>query len=334
LVALPFAEGPVQLPGSRYAYGIVLPQAGVSSAQGRFVRIDLADGHVAYGPVLPADSTLFAVGSSVAVLSAPVESKEEHQYLPQRLRLVKGTTAALGQSVTLPTTEAWEPLAVTPGPSSDEVWFPLNATSSEVGLVDLRSGALLRLMRISSYRGGLSPSPDGKLMDVVRYDHQSCPNTLTLDELAATTDRVLAHACIGGVGASLTVVPRGVWASVRTGTHGYDSLYRSNGLAQVMTESSPNAPEEDGYPTLNGDADGGISVQYFGHSVWLESVSGMSCIVPSTGRFLAGTVFMTLSGMDGVQELFADWNGRVYTDGQEGSETEIVVVRPPKACGA
>jgi hypothetical protein len=116
--------------------------------------------------------------------------------------------------------------------------------------------------------------------------------------------------------------------------HGYDALYRSNGLAQVMTGLSPNATEETAYPTLNGDANNGIRVRYFGHNIWLESASGISCVAPDSGRFIAGTVFRTFNGMDGVQSLFADWNGRVYTTGQESSETEIVVVRPPNACRA
>ena len=241
LIALPFAQGPVQVPDSRYAYGIVLPQAGVASSRGRLVRIDLAHGHVTYGPEVPSDSTLFAVGASVAVLSAPIEAKEEHRYLPQTLRLVKGTTATLGPSVTLPTTEAVGPLALSPKPFSDEAWLPLNAASSEVGLVDVRTGVLLRSMHFSSYLDSMSPSPDGKLVYIVRYDHHSCPAALALDELAAISARVLAHACIGGVGASLTAVPGGVWASVRTGMHGHDLLYRSKGLVQVMTGLSPGA---------------------------------------------------------------------------------------------
>ena len=324
-VTLPFTEGPVQVPGSRYAY---------ANAQGRLVRIDPAHGRVLNGPLIASDSVVFVVGSSVAVLTVPHESENGHGYLPQTLQLVNGKTATLGPSVSIPTREAWEPIAINPGPSANGVWLSANSASSEVELVDVRTGALLRLMRFSSSVVSLSPFPDGKFIYVVLYDHKSCPATLTLDELAETSGRVLAHTCIGGTVATLTAVTGGIWASVRTGMHGYDALYRSNGLAQVMTGLSPNATEETAYPTLNGDANNGIRVRYFGHNIWLESASGISCVAPDSGRFIAGTVFRTFNGMDGVQSLFADWNGRVYTTGQESSETEIVVVRPPNACRA
>jgi len=310
LVAVPFTEGLVQVPRSRYAF---------DNAQGRLVRIDLADGRLLNGSVIASDDVVFTVGSSVVVLSAPVESSK-HQYLPQSLRLVNQSTATLGRPVKIPSREDWGLLAVTPGPSSHGVWLAADQVANAVELVDVRTGASLRLMRFATPVLALSPSPDGSVIYLVRYDHLSCPGTLTLDELSEASSRVLAHACIGGVSFTLTAAQGGIWASVRTGMQGYDALFRSDGLSRVVPiGSSGNGSEEVGPPTLNGQTDGGISVRAFGDSVWLGSTYGLSCDAPTTGRFIAGTTFAKGNTLADGRRVFADWNDRIFAEGQRMS---------------
>lgn len=138
----------------------------------------------------------------------------------------------------------------------------------------------------------------------------------------------MAH--IGGTAGSLTATSGGVWAAIRTGMHGFDALYRARGLSQVSYDARPDAPEQVGPPTLNGNFDNGVTVRSFGRSIWLTSLYGMSCDNPTTGHFVAGTTF---SGKNFA--VFGDWEGRLYgTTGEETPYTTVAEMKPPAPCGA
>jgi len=75
----------------------------------------------------------------------------------------------------------------------------------------------------------------------------------------------------------------------------------------------------------------GYWARYIGGDLWLQSYSGMSCVTPSSGQFLAGSTLQL-----GGSAIFAVWDGLVYASGfpYSGSGSgRIVAIRPPVACG-
>jgi hypothetical protein len=173
-------------------------------------------------------------------------------------------------------------------------------------------------------------SPDGKLLYVVLDELAAHPDSnvsTVIDEVGADTGRVIAHQAIeyGVGGAVLTPVPDGVWVSYRGGMAGTSVLYRSAGLALVPWPRSV-APFP-AVPRYGSEQIMGLSATWLGGTLWLQSDSGISCVVLSTGKFLAGIAFGSSGSTPWIP--FASLDGLLYATDTYG----IIAVRPPPVCG-
>jgi len=76
----------------------------------------------------------------------------------------------------------------------------------------------------------------------------------------------------------------------------------------------------------------GIYPVSVGPMLWLWNFASASCVGPSSGAYLAGTVFHSSGGLLSWFP-FADWNGHLYATGDTGTvRTEIVSVTVPRVC--
>jgi hypothetical protein len=300
-----------------------------TSRTGRLVRIDLETGQVAKGPELLSASDLLVIGRSLAVVSPSGIAPDGVAVAPFHLRLVAGDGTALGPGVELAWAGATGSLIGDDiSPTDGGLWLP---TPEGAELVSITSGTALKSLSLGARVSDVAPSPDGKLLYVALdelWEHPAAKVGTVIDEVDAITGRVVAHQGIDfTVGpASLTPVQGGVWASYRQGMAGTAGLYRSEGLALVVPGPLAQSP----VPRYGDDVTMGLEATLLGGTLWLQSATGISCLVPSTGTFLAGTAFQSdIETGDQSWAPFAAWDGLVYALSAEG----IVVVRPAAACG-
>jgi hypothetical protein len=329
VVTVQSTQAPVGLPGTPYAFAVKVASISPTSRTGRLVRIDLETGQVAKGPELLSASDLLVIGRSLAVVSPSGIAPDGVAVAPFHLRLVAGDGTALGPGVELAWAGATGSLIGDDiSPTDGGLWLP---TPEGAELVSITSGTALKSLSLGARVSDVAPSPDGKLLYVALdelWEHPAAKVGTVIDEVDAITGRVVAHQGIDfTVGpASLTPVQGGVWASYRQGMAGTAGLYRSEGLALVVPGPLAQSP----VPRYGDDVTMGLEATLLGGTLWLQSATGISCLVPSTGTFLAGTAFQSdIETGDQSWAPFAAWDGLVYALSAEG----IVVVRPAAACG-
>ena len=323
------ADNPVALQGTPFAYAItVAGTPGTSSPLGRLSRIDLATGHMALGSRLSSLSQLFTLGSSLEVLSPTNETPNGAATGPWFIRPVIGHGTLLGRAVPVPFLSSSTALAVPRGPTvgHDGVWL---SSGSSVFLVNASTGMLVRSENLGGDISSISIDPTGRLLDVVLNGE----TRIAIDELDARTGRVIVHDTRGGglVTAGVDAVRGGAWFSFRTGNAGGVELLRASGLKMVQPPRG-SAPGQETIPTMDGEMMSGIYPVSVGPMLWLWNFASASCVGPSSGAYLAGTVFHSSGGLLSWFP-FADWNGHLYATGDTGTvRTEIVSVTVPRVC--
>ena len=312
-------------------YDITVASMSPISALGALTRVNLATGQVTVGPSLLAASDLLVVGKAVAVLSPSGTAANGVPLVRYRLRFVLSHSVALGPPIELNWAGSTESL-LSDGPSLTHggIWLP---TPKGAQLLSTTSGAVLETLAFGVHVSDIAPSPDGKRLYVVLDELSANPDatiSTVTDEVDAVSGRVVAHQAIkfGVGGAVLTPVRGGVWVSYRGGMAGTSVLYRSAGLASVPWPRS--AVPFSAVPRYGGEQIMGFSATSLDDTLWLRSGSGISCLVPSAGRFLAGISFASGKNPGAMPWTpFAASNGLVYAT----AANRIIALRPPSICG-
>ena len=269
-------------------------------------------------------------GKAVAVLSPSEIAANGVPLGPYRLRFVLGHSLALGPPIELNWAGSTESL-LSDSPSLTEggIWLP---TPKGAQLLSTTSGALLKTLAFGVHVSDIAPSPDGKWLYVVLDELGANPDAVistVTDEVDTATGRIVAHQAIkfGVGGAVLTPVQGAVWVSYRGGMAGTSVLYRSAGLALVPWPKS--AVAFSAIPRYGGEQIMGFSAISLGDALWLRSGSGISCLTPSTGRFLGGIAFASSKNPGTPWTPFAAADGLLYATAASG----IIALRPPSICG-
>jgi hypothetical protein len=284
---------------------------------------------MAVGPRLPSGSTIFVLGSSIAVLSPTGEQTNGVETGPWSIRTVLRARTSFGRVLVVPA------MTVSQGPLIRRTgfWF---ASGDSVYLLDVSTGAVLRSENLRAPIASISVDPSGALVYVGIDELETHPLakiSSVVDELKATTGRVLSHDgfdfTLGPIG--VDAVKGGVWVSYRGGMAGSVYLLRARGL---VVATGPVAATELKILAGGSPAIGGIWPTSIGSTLWLAGGQGTGCVVPSSGVFLAGTAFPVRDGQIVAWTPFADWNGHVYATEEVPARgaTEIVAVTVPRGC--
>jgi hypothetical protein len=288
--------------------------------------ISLRTGAVHRGPVFPASPPPEVHGLAVAsgylwvwrTASQPVISQVDPRDLvvirTLRLPRVAGP-CYLGTSVA-------------PGPggsvwigSADTLLRVAAATGAVVTRVTLPAGGAVSDIAVDPARRHLYVS----VTDVVRG---GCQRNAVLEygaqdgqELAAATSGLITDSVIG---ASLTAVPGGVWASFRTGMLGLTIHLRQRDLAMI-TPSSPRVALRAANGLFHWAMTSATS--YAGGSLWISTLDLLACLNPRTGKTRAIERIPQSPGA--LKPLAADPSSRhLYALGPDG----LMQITPPHQC--
>ena len=326
------ASGPVALPGTSYAYAVTIASGFGWPPTGRLSRVNLETGRLSGGPRLLAASQMLVVGRAVGVISPTSIGANGVPKGPYWLRLIAGQSTRFGKAVKL----AWrEENAIQPSNAAalthGGIWLP---TPSGAQLVSTTSGKILRALDLGTGVSDVVESPDGKLvfasLDELTRNPASKISTVIV-EVDAATGRVAAHTDLDGTlgWTVLTPVPDGVWASFRTGMAGSTVLFRSAGPALIRQPTTTGKA----FPAIPRYGSGqmmGVWAYAVGPTLLLVSDSGASCVMPSTGKFLAGVAFSRSTRRGPASWTpFAMWKGLVYATSSAG---HVIAVRVPHVC--
>ena len=332
------ADTPVALPGSPFAYGITVASDTPTSPWGRLTRLDLATGRMTPGPKVPSGSELFTLGNSLRVLSPAGVSTKDQPTGPWSIRQVVGQGTSLGTAIVLPSSivpAGPEPVSDGPPVGRDALWIVGGERS--VSLVSATTGAIMRTVGLGGSVSSTSMDPTGHFLYVTLdklMDNPAPADATVIDELDATTGRLVAHAGIRFTlgWANLDAVRGGVWVSYRGGMIGAVVLLPAAGLTNA---SGTKGQRDEVVPTMGIPITMGVSSVQVGSVVWLSAALGTSCVSPSSGAFRAGTAFPTRNGQTIQWYPFHGWHGHVYaTEGVPVTQqtTEIVSIAVPGMC--
>jgi hypothetical protein len=316
-------------PAAGLAYVLVSRTA--RGLRGPFVLecISLRTGAARRGPVFPpspavsGDSLMLASGY-LWVSETPATSSRPLVYQ------VGLRSLAVIRSLRLPgQSSACPGVAVAPGPAGS-VWI---GSARALLRVDTASGAVVRHLTLPAgvavADSATDPAHGYLYLSVARVVKGGCGGNELL-EYGARSGRLLAAATRGLItdsvlGAQLTAVPGGVWASFRTGMLGLTVHLRQRDLAMI-------APPGPGIALT--PATGifhwamGAAAIYGGRALWLATEGGrVACIDPQTGRVRAAESIPFSRAM--ITPLAADGTTRqVIAAAGQG----LVQVMPPWRC--
>jgi hypothetical protein len=346
-VALPVA--PVVLPGTPFAYAIEEENnpSEPESQYGHLIRIDLVSGAVKQGPIVPMNSQLFVLGTSMALLTSPttVDKNASARHLsPYVLREVIGATVSLGAVHDLALPDELVQVVPQTGPldAGGEFWIGFRESAY---VLDAANDTITGRVAFGTGVSSIAVSPNGTRVYVALNELEANPVTrdpTVLEELNGATRAVLRAEPLPGAElgfASLDAVSSGVWASYKGGMDGVAVLLEASNLSIVTPIRDLQTRGVEDYqapiPTA-GQTDGGaVSVTPLGETVLLTSATGTSCVVQASGRPLAGIAFpSTVANGPDFWQPFAGDSGHVYATQAVTATglTRVLTVKTPESC--
>jgi hypothetical protein len=330
----------------------VLARAGGTA--GYLDRFNLATGAVTRGaPVyVSATAQLVTVGDQLGFANGPACTTgcmpsldtlrtfsfvNLHALTPTRPPDIVPANAVFAAYNSVPAAYCMPQSCATPGGISSEpgqVWI---GTGADVELINL-SPIETPVLHNTPLRGPIHV-PGGQVVALAVSPNchylyvavQARTGAVGLVELNAVTGGMMAAKlrlpAVGDV--HLQPVPGGIWISYRGGMDGAAYLYSAARLQPIVPPISKTVPA--GAPQAGQSVGMGVVPAAVPPAVFLTSDLGLTCVVPSSGRALAGEAYAPSSYLLG--QPFAARHLILYASGATASgQAGIIAVTTPASC--